>query len=144
MEIDVSKLGLCNQPELKEDPIITIQRTYIGETCPSKDSILESIDTGTPIVIEKPTKPQFATPLFKEYFLSEFKSESEKREARFNLGVYSTTQVDEIISKIVGDNLSNYLTKEEVQDMVNNLDRVLSISKKNINYNIPERLWLQK
>lgn len=106
------------------------------------DSIIESMDTGfgcdNQIVIDCP-KPKYKTHLCKENYLGEFKTESEKALARTNLGVYSKEEIDKIVGQIVEDN--NFATKEEVQNIVANLDFVNSTLKSHVDYQIPNNLF---
>jgi hypothetical protein len=63
----------------------------------NNDSIIEHIETGfgdcNTITKECP-KPEYKTHLFKENYLGEFKSETEKALVRNNLGVYSKKETD--------------------------------------------------
>lgn len=106
------------------------------------DSIIESVDTGfgcdNQIVIDCP-KPKYKTHLCKENYLGEFKTEFEKALARTNLGVYSKEEIDKIVGQIVEDN--NFVTKEEVQNIVANLDFVNSTLKSHVDYQIPNDLF---
>lgn len=106
------------------------------------DSIMESVDTGfgcdNQIVIDCP-KPKYKTHLCKENYLGEFKTEFEKALARTNLGVYSKEEIDKIVGQIVKDN--NFVTKEEVQNIVANLDFVNSTLKSHVDYQIPNNLF---
>lgn len=106
------------------------------------DSIIESVDTGfgcdNQIVIDCP-KPKYKTHLCKENYLGEFKTEFEKALARTNLGVYSKEEIDKIVGQIVEDN--NFATKEEVQNIVANLDFVNSTLKSHVDYQIPNDLF---
>lgn len=105
-------------------------------------SIIESVDTGfgcdNQIVIDCP-KPKYKTHLCKENYLGEFKTEFEKALARTNLGVYSKEEIDKIVGQIVKDN--NFATKEEVQNIVANLDFVNSTLKSHVDYQIPNDLF---
>ena len=106
------------------------------------DSIIGSVDTGfgcdNQIVIDCP-KPKYKTHLCKENYLGEFKTEFEKALARTNLGVYSKEEIDKIVGHIVEDN--NFATKEEVQNIVANLDFVDSTLKSHVDYQIPNDLF---
>lgn len=106
------------------------------------DSVIESVDTGfgcdNQIVIDCP-KPKYKTHLCKENYLGEFKTEFEKALARTNLGVYSKEEIDKIVGQIVEDN--NFATKEEVQNIVANLDFVNSTLKSHVDYQIPNDLF---
>lgn len=87
-------------------------------------------------------KPKTHIHLCKENYLSEFETETEKQLARDNLGVYSKSEVNNAlvdILKNIGDN--TFITRKEVNEIVDNLDFVKSILKSNINYEIPETLF---
>lgn len=106
------------------------------------DSVIGSVDTGfgcdNQLIRECP-KPKYKTHLCKENYLGEFKTESEKTLARTNLGVYSKEEIDKIVGQIVEDN--NFATKEEVQNIVANLDFVNSTLKSHVDYQIPNDLF---
>lgn len=106
-------------------------------------SVIENIETGfgcdNQLVVECP-KPEYKTHLCKENYLSEFKTEAEKVLARNNLGVYSKKEIDIIIGGII-ENHSQYVTKNEVESMVSNLNFVNSTLKAYANYLIPDNLF---
>lgn len=113
-------------PEIKED-----------------DSIIDFVDTGfgtnNTITLECP-KSEFKTPLFKENYLIEFGSETEKELIRFNLDVYSKKEVNNLISHIiVGDVNGDFVTKDEVNVMLG--DYVSSFSQSYALYDIPNNLF---
>ena len=87
-------------------------------------------------------KPKTHIHLCKEDYLSEFKTESEKQLARDNLGVYSKSEVNNALIDILQNLDSNtFITRKEVNTLINNLDFVKSVLKSNINYEIPETLF---
>lgn len=108
------------------------------------DSIIEDVDTGFGpeqiISIPDCPKKKHYTHLYKENYLGEFKEESEKALARYNLGVYSKTEIDNIVSKIIQEN-NNFVTKSEVQGMLQELDFVDSVLKSYVDYQIPDNLF---
>lgn len=109
------------------------------------DSIIEDVETGfgpeqTLVVPNCPPKKEYKLPLFKENYLNEFKEESEKALARYNLGVYSKSEIDNIVSKIIEEN-NNFVTKSEVEGMLQELDFVDSILKSYADYQIPNNLF---
>ena len=109
------------------------------------DSIIEDVETGfgpeqTLVVPNCPPKKEYKLPLFKENYLNEFKEESEKALARYNLGVYSKSEIDNIVSKIIEEN-NNFVTKSEVEEMLQELDFVDSILKSYADYQIPNNLF---
>lgn len=108
----------------------------------NKDSILDKIQTGFDednTLHKDCPAPKFNRHLSKENFLSEFKTEIEKQMARDNLGVYSKEQINQFM-KDLGDT-SSFVTKDTVEEMIQDLDFVKSTLKSNIDYNIPENLF---
>lgn len=110
----------------------------------SCDSIIEDVETGfgpeqTITIPDCPKKKHF-THLYKENYLGEFKEESEKALARYNLGVYSKAEIDEVVSKIVQEN-DNFVTKSQVEGMLQELDFVDSVLKSYADYQIPSDLF---
>ena len=110
----------------------------------NEDSIIDSVKTGLGteniIVVEHP-KPEFKIPLCKENYLGEFDSIIEKQLARYNLGVYSKEEVDNVVSKIINVNTANLATKKEVETMISQLDFVDSKLKAVADYQIPNDLF---
>lgn len=131
---------------IEGDSVITSMSTVFDHDAKpipqNPDSVIESVDTGfgcdNQIVIDCP-KPKYKTHLCKENYLREFKTEFEKALARTNLGVYSKEEIDKIVGQIVEDN--NFVTKEEVQNIVANLDFVNSTLKSHVDYQIPNDLF---
>lgn len=108
-----------------------------------EDSIIESIDTGfgcTNHIAIPHCKPKYKSFLCKENYLGEFKTETEKSLARYNLGVYSKQEIDDIVGKILIEN-NNFVTKKEVQNMISELDFVNSTLRSYANYQIPDDLF---
>lgn len=107
------------------------------------DSVIGSVDTGfgcdNQLIRECP-KPKYKTHLCKENYLGEFKEESEKALARYNLGVYSKQEIDEVVSKIIQEN-NNFVTKSQVEGMLKELDFVDSVLKSYADYQIPNDLF---
>ena len=135
--------GENNTEEIENIPVIEL----VECTCkkdPNEDSIMNSISTGlgteNTVVIECP-EPKFKIPLCKENFLGEFENAIEKQLARYNLGVYSKEEVDNVVSKIVNINITNLATKAEVETMIKNLDYVDSTLKALADYQIPNDLF---
>lgn len=107
----------------------------------SKYSILDTAETGfgeCNKLIKDCPKPEYKTHLFKENYLGEFKTETEKTLARNNLGVYSKQEVDKIVSHIVKE--SSLITKEEVKEMIDDLDYVNAVFRDSVEYDIPNKL----
>lgn len=107
----------------------------------SKYSILDTAKTGfgeCNKLIKDCPKPEYKTHLFKENYLGEFKTETEKTLARNNLGVYSKQEVDKIVSHIVKE--SSLITKEEVKEMIDDLNYVNAVFRDSVEYDIPNKL----
>lgn len=115
----------------------------IEEDCklPIDDSIIDSINTGfgeTNVIIKD--CPKYKIPLFKENYLNEFESDTEKVLIRHNIDVYSKKEVNDLISHIVvGDVSGNFVTKDNL-DMVLE-DFVSSTLRSYALYDIPNNLF---
>lgn len=123
------------QPVIKQEPL--------KET--NKDSILDKIDTGfgdEQTLHKDCPKPQFHQHLCKENFLNEFKTEIEKQIARDNLGVYSKSQIDQFIKDLTNVDTSSFITRDDLEEAIQDLDFVKSTLKSTIDYNIPENLFI--
>lgn len=107
------------------------------------DSIIGSVDTGfgcsNQVVVDCP-KPKYKSHLCKENYLGEFKQETEKELARNNLGVYSKEEIDLIVGNIIIEN-NNFVTKSQVQKMINEADFVNSTLRSYADYQIPDSLF---
>lgn len=127
-----------------DKPVVDIINPSINHitTSNNKDSILDSIDTGfgseNKIIRDCP-KPSFKTHLFKENYLSEFKTEQEKERVRRNIGACGENEVQKIVSHIISK--STFVSKEEVVDIVEDLDFVKSTHRANAQYDIPDKLF---
>lgn len=108
-----------------------------------QDSIIDSVDTGfgcsNQVVVDCP-KPKYKSHLCKENYLGEFKQESEKELARNNLGVYSKEEIDLIVGQIIIEN-DGFVTKSQVQKMINDADFVNSTLRSYADYQIPDSLF---
>lgn len=111
----------------------------------NEDSVIETVDTGfdctNTIVKDCPKPKKYKTHLCKENYLGEFKTESEKQLARTNIGVYSKEEINNIVANIVENNTKEFVTKKEVQNMINDLDFVNSTLRSYVNYEIPNDLF---
>lgn len=110
----------------------------------NEDSIIESVNTGygsNNIISLDCPKPEFKTHLYKENYLDEFKAETEKALARYNLGVYSKTEIHDFVSHVVSDGTASFITKDEVQDMLKDLKFVDSTLRSYALYDIPTKLF---
>lgn len=131
-----------NKVDISEIPTIQIKQ----ESCqyPNEESIIDSVNTGfgpeNTVVVECP-KPTFKIPLCKDNYLGEFENDIEKQLARYNLGVYSKEEIDNVVSKIINVNIENLATKAEVETMIKNLDFVDSTLKALADYQIPNELF---
>ena len=128
--------GVINneQPVIKQEPSKEL----------NKDSIIDKVNTGfgcDNALHKECPKPQWHQHLCKENFLGEFKTELEKQLARDNLNVYSKVQIDEFIKNLSGVDLSSFITKDDFNEAIQDLDYVKSSLKSNIDYNIPENLF---
>lgn len=108
------------------------------------ESILDSIETGFDkqnILNKQCEEPQYFVTLYKENFLNEFKTEQEKEKVRENLDVYGKNEVSKIVSDVINDNTLSFITRIEVEKMIDNLDFVDSTSRSYVNYEIPDKLF---
>lgn len=122
------------QPVIKQEPSKEL----------NKDSIIDKINTGfgcDNALHKDCPKPQWHQHLCKENFLGEFKTEIEKQLARDNLNIYSKVQIDEFIKNLSGVDLSSFITKDDFNEAIQNLDFVKSSLKSKTDYNIPENLF---
>lgn len=105
----------------------------------NEDSVLDTINTGfghdNAIYVDCPKK-EFHQHLCQDNFLAEFKTEAEKALARNNLGIYSKEEVKALIPEV-----SDFVTNQELQDELNQLDFVISEQVTLISYNIPDSLF---
>ena len=111
---------------------------------PREDSAMDTVDTGfgdENILRKECKKPKYKQHLCKDNYLGEFEAATEKQLARFNLGVYSKEEVDNLIEDIVHNSDNQYATKTEVEQMLAELDFVDSSLKSTANYEIPETLF---
>lgn len=130
-----------DKPVVAPPPPSFNQQTPIEE---NEDSVIDSMDTGfgeNNTISQDCPKPQYKTHLFKENHLSEFKSETEKALVRYNIGVYSKTEVHDLVSHIISDGTASFVTKEQVEDMMDQLDFVDSTLRAYAIYDIPTKLF---
>lgn len=110
--------------------------------CIRKNSIMDTIETGfgfEEVLIKECSKPKYKTHLVKESYLSEFSEPTEKALVRANLEVYSKEEVDKlVIGKI---STESFITKQQVTEMMANLDFVNSTLKAYADYTIPSNLF---
>jgi hypothetical protein len=55
--------------------------------------------------------------------------------------VYGKSEVSKIVSDVINDNTLSFITKIEVEKMINDLDFVDSTSRSYVNYEIPDKLF---
>lgn len=128
-------------PIIEDNSITPIKLNCNIQKGPS--SIIDTVDTGfgcsNQVVIDHP-KPKYKSHLCKENYLGEFKQETEKKLARNNLGVYSKEEIDLIVGNIIIEN-GGFVTKSQVQKMINDADFVNSTLRSYANYQIPDNLF---
>ena len=118
-------------------PTIEIDKVTFQESV--KDTINTGYGEGT--LHKECPKPELVEYLCTDKHLSEFRTEIDKELARQNLGVYSSTKVDQLLKEITNSVGSIYVTKAEVTQMINDLDFVDSILKAYANYEVPANLF---
>ena len=108
-----------------------------------EESVKETVDTGfgEGTMHKECPQPQLVEYLRQDRHLSEFRTETDKELARQNLGVYSSTKVDQLLKEITNSVGSIYVTKTEVSQMIDSLDFVNSTLKAYANYEIPANLF---
>lgn len=129
--------------ETKHEDIPVTQIEFI-DLHKHNESIMDSVETGfdnkNTIVLECKKPKQFIT-LYKENYLSEFKTQQEKELVRENLDVYGKNEVSKIVSDVINDNTLSFITKVQVEEMLQDLDFVNSTSRSYVNYEIPDELF---
>lgn len=109
-----------------------------------RGSILSSIDTGFGsgnILIKDCPKPKFNTPLFKEDYLSDFMSETEKRLVRNNLGIVGESEVIELVNNLVKEEVESFITIEKAEELISKLNIVDTKLNSTADYVIPDKLF---
>lgn len=130
-----------------DKPVVAPPPPQFDQKSPShikEDSIIDTIDTGfgeNNTISQDCPKPEYKVPLYKENYLSEFKGETEKAMARENLGVYGKSDINRIVSEIIANDTSTFITVVEVEKMLENLDFVNSTLRAQVNYDIPNNLF---
>ena len=110
----------------------------------NRDSILNSVDSGFGsgnILIKDCPKPKFKTPLFKEDYLNDFISETEKRLVRYNLGIVGESEVIELVNNIVKDEVESFITIEKAEELMSKLNIVDTKLNSTADYVIPDKLF---
>ena len=143
--LDSLNTGFVNSykpyPEHDEKPVIQVETSHIHT---NEDSIIDSVETGfdkeNTLTVQCPEFKTFVA-LYKENYLGEFKTESEKELARQNLDVYGKSEISKIVSDVINNDGLNNVIKQEVQEAVQDLDFVNSTSRSYVNYEIPNNLF---
>lgn len=109
-----------------------------------EESVKETMDTGfgdSDTLHKECPEPKAVQYLGKENYLSEFKTETDKTLARENLGVYSSDKIDQLLKSITNNVSGIYVTKSEVQSMIEDIKLVDSTLKAYANYEVPSNLF---
>ena len=108
-----------------------------------EESVKDTVDTGfgEGTLHKECPEPELVQYLRKDKHLSEFKTETDKELARQNLGVYSSTKVDQLLKEITNSVGSIYVTKSELSIELAKLDFVDSTLKAYANYEVPNNLF---
>lgn len=125
-----------------DKPVVNTQIQFTNKSRYNEDSIIQSVDTGfgyRNTLIKDCPRPQFKTPMYEENYLSEFNSETERKIARQNLGVYGKDEIHKIVSDIVNKDTDSFITKQELNETLSEF--VMSELKSSVNYDIPNKLF---
>lgn len=108
-----------------------------------EESVKDTVDTGfgEGTLHKECPEPELVQYLRKDKHLSEFKTDTDKELARQNLGVYSSTKVDQLLKEITNSVGSIYVTKSELSIELAKLDFVDSTLKAYANYEVPNNLF---
>jgi hypothetical protein len=108
-----------------------------------EESVKDTVDTGfgEGTLHKECPEPELVQYLRKDKHLSEFKTDTDKELARQNLGVYSSTKVDQLLKEITNSVGSIYVTKSELTVELAKLDFVDSTLKAYANYEVPNNLF---
>lgn len=127
-----------------ETPQQNISKQSCKQKTFRKDSILESIETGFGsgnFLLKDCPDTKFKIPLFKEDYLSDFVSETEKRLVRSNLGLVGVSEVTEIVDDLVKEKVESFITIEKAEELISQLDMVDAKLNSNADYKIPDKLF---
>ena len=108
-----------------------------------EESVKDTVDTGfgEGTLHKECPQPKLVQYLRADLHLSEFETETDKELARQNLGVYSSTKIDQLLKEITNSVGSIYVTKNELNIALSNLDFVDSTLKAYANYEVPANLF---
>lgn len=149
--------------ESAEDTISTesTEEVKLSIKCiPKKEQLLESVKNTISTGFAKNDqlgleckKPTIVTYLIKDNYLSEFEKETEKQLARYNLGVYSKQEVEQLTKNLQNTINKLYVSREtmetrlqetvqEINNIIKSKEYVDSKLKSRVNYSIPEALFI--
>lgn len=126
----------------RQNTIFATNRSRASHHFNKQDSIMDFVDTGfgyENILWKDCPRPKFKTHLFKENYLNEFKSDTEKTLVRHNLEVYSKAETNQIVSHLISE--KNLVTKDNISEIIEDLNFVDSIPKSDVYYDIPDKLF---
>ena len=108
-----------------------------------EESVKETVDTGfgEGTLHKECPQPEYVEYLRQDLHLSEFRTETDKELARQNLGVYSSTKVEQLLQEITNSVGSIYVTKVEMTAALQSLDFVDSTLKAYAPYEVPNNLF---
>lgn len=130
-----------SQPNNPEPPLTTIE---VPKKPLRPDSIIDTINSGfgaLNTLIKDCPKAEYKTPLFKENFLSEFNTEEEKLKVRDHLGVVGLKEVIELVDERISEEVSQFITIEKIEEMIQDLDLITSEFEFNADYKIPDKIF---
>ena len=130
----------------EEDEVISPERPIPSvdiDDVTFEESVKETIDTGfgEGTLHKECPQPELVEYLRSDKHLSEFRTETDKELARQNLGVYSSTKVDQLLQEITNSVGSIYVTKIEMTEAIASLDFVNSTLKAYAPYEVPNNLF---
>ena len=130
----------------EEDEVTTPERPIPSvdiDDVTFEESVKETVDTGfgEGTLHKECPQPKLVEYLRQDKHLSEFRTETDKELARQNLGVYSSTKIDELLKEITNSVGSIYVTKTEMQEAIAGLDFVDSTLKAYAPYEVPNNLF---
>lgn len=146
--------------ESSEDTISTEEVKLSIKCIPKKEQPLESVKNTISTGFAKNDqlgleckKPTIVTYLIKDNYLSEFEKETEKQLARYNLGVYSKQEVEQLTKNLQNTINKLYVSREtmetrlqetvqEINNIIKSKEYVDSKLKSRVNYSIPEALFI--
>lgn len=131
-------LSQHNDPE---PPLTTIE---IHKKPLRPDSIIDTVDSGfgtLNTLIKECPKAEYKTPLFKENFLTEFKTEDDKLKVRSHLGVVGLKEVVQLVDERINEEVSQFITIEKIEEMIQDLDLITSEFEFNADYKIPDKIF---